>query len=117
MSITLYGIRNCDTCRKAWKWLDEQGYDYRFHDLRREGVPAQRLEAWIERLGWETIINKRGTTWRRLPENVRAVMDAEHAHSQAMEQPALIKRPLLETPTTLLAGFDAAQWQSTLEKG
>ncbi len=117
MTITVYGIKNCDTCRKAWQWLDAQGYDYRFHDLRRDGVPEDRLEQWIERLGWETVINKRGTTWRKLPENVRAHMDAEHAHAQAVEEPALIKRPLLDTGAEIVAGFDTDQWQSMLEKG
>ena len=114
MTITIYGIRNCDTTRKALKWLDEQGRDYRFHDYRKDGVPEQRLRTWIDRLGWETVINKRGTTWRKLDETTRANMDAEGAAEAALHESALIKRPIVETGNTLLVGFNADEWQQHL---
>lgn len=110
----VYGIRNCDTTRKALKWLDEQGHDYRFHDYRRDGVPETSLRDWVTRLGWETVINKRGTTWRNLDETTRANMDAESAVEAALHEPALIKRPVLENGDTLLVGFKADEWQNHL---
>ena len=114
MTITIYGIRNCDTTRKALKWLDENGHDYRFHDYRKDGVPEQRLRAWIDQLGWETVINKRGTTWRKLDEQTRANMDAEGAVEAALHESALIKRPIVETGNMLLVGFKPDEWQQNL---
>lgn len=114
MTITLYGISNCDTMKKARRWLDEQGLEYRFHDYRKEGVPEERLQHWISTLGWETVINRRGTTWRKLPEEVRDDMDAVQAVSVAQQNPSIIKRPILETERILLAGFKAHEWQQEL---
>lgn len=112
--ITIYGIRNCDTMKKAMTWLDEQGIDYRFHDYKKEGAPAAHVRQWIASQGWEQIINRRGTTWRKLPEEVRDDMDAVHAVSIALENPSIIKRPILETERTLLAGFKANEWEQEL---
>lgn len=114
MTVTIYGIRNCDTCRKARKWLDEQGRAYRVHDYRKDGVPEHRLRAWVDRLGWETVINKRGATWRRLDGSTRANMDAEGAVEAALHESALIKRPIVESGNTLLVGFRPHEWQQHL---
>lgn len=114
MTITIYGIKNCDTMKKAMKWLDGQGLDYHFHDYRKEGVPEARLRHWIEALGWETVINRRGTTWRKLDQATRDAMDAEGAVAQATANPSLIKRPILETGEALRAGFSEADWNALL---
>ena len=115
MTITIYGIKNCDTMKKAMKWLDGQGVDYHFHDYRKAGVPEQRLRHWIEVLGWETVINRRGTTWRKLDPAVRDTMDAEGAVTQATANPSLIKRPILEAGDALRAGFSQDDWTALLK--
>lgn len=114
MPITIYGIKNCDTMKKAFAWLAEQGVDYRFHDYKKEGVPEVQLRQWIDKLGWETIINRRGTTWRKLDAAQRDTMDAYQAVKVAMENPSIIKRPILETSTTLKAGFQAQDWEKVI---
>ncbi len=114
MAITIYGIKNCDTMKKAMRWLDAQGVDYHFHDYRKQGVPATELQRWIDTLGWETVINRRGTTWRKLEQSVRDHMDAASAFEQAQANPSLIKRPILDTGSTLRAGFDDTEWTSLL---
>ncbi|MDG4867009.1 arsenate reductase [Guyparkeria sp. 1SP6A2] len=112
--ITVYGIRSCDTVRKARAWLDAQGLEYRLHDYKKEGVPAERLGDWIERFGWETVINRRGTTWRRLPAAEREAMDVERATEAARTNPSLIKRPVVEHDGGTLVGFDMEKWQEVL---
>lgn len=112
--ITVYGISNCDTVRKARRWLDELGVEYRFHDFRKDGLSRDRLLAWERELGWETLLNRRGTTWRQLPEAVRDKIDARSAVDLMLESPAIIKRPVLETGTGLLIGFDSARWRERL---
>lgn len=102
---TLYGIKNCDTVRKARRWLDERGIDYRFHDLRSDGLDRAALEAWVAELGWESLLNRRGTTWRRLPEGDREDLDASNAVRLMLEHPALIKRPVLELESRRMVGF------------
>lgn len=114
MAITLYGIKNCDTMKKAMAWLDAHGVDYHFHDYRKEGVPGQALQRWIETLGWETVINRRGTTWRKLDSSVRESMNADNAVQHAGDNPSLIKRPILDTGRELRAGFNADDWQTLL---
>ena len=104
--ITLYGIRNCDTMKKARRWLDEHGIDYRFHDYRKDGLEREQLEAWVDELGWETLLNRRGTTWRKLPEQVRNSIDRDTAIDIMLEHPALIKRPLLDLGTQRHVGFN-----------
>jgi arsenate reductase len=106
MGTTLYGISNCDTVRKARRWLDAHGQSYRFHDLRRDGVDASRVRAWIRAAGWESVINRRGTTWRQLRASERDSMDAAQALALAVAHPTLIKRPILEHAGGVSVGFD-----------
>ncbi|NCA69258.1 MAG: ArsC family reductase [Sphingobacteriia bacterium] len=113
--IELYGIRGCDTMKKALAWLDEHGIAYRFHDYRRDGLDADRLRAWVAELGWEAMINRRGTTWRNLPAAVREQLDTEQAIALMLEQPALIRRPLLDTGTLRHLGFSATDYQRLLD--
>lgn len=112
--LTIYGIRNCDTMKKAFTWLDQAGIAYQFHDYKKEGAPEPALKRWIDELGWENVLNRRGTTWRKLPEADRQRMDATRALRAATENPSLIRRPVLEQGTILLLGFDVAQWQAAL---
>jgi len=111
--VTVYGISNCDTVRKARRWLDEHRVEYRFHDYRKDGLNRAMLADWCEKLGWETLLNRRGTTWRQLPEAVRDNIDAESAMEVMLQSPAIIKRPLVDTGANLLIGFDAGRWQAT----
>jgi arsenate reductase (glutaredoxin) len=103
----LYGIRNCDTVGKARRWLDERGVAYRFHDFRTDGLEADRLDGWIRAVGWETLLNRRGTTWRQLPEADREGIDAERAAALMLEHPTLIRRPVIEHGKQVLVGFNA----------
>jgi Spx/MgsR family transcriptional regulator len=112
--IDLYGIPNCDTMKKARAWLDERGIAYRFHDYKREGVDEARLRGWIEELGWEALMNRRGTTWRKLPEDVRERMDSESAIRVMMENPSIIRRPLLDTGQVRHAGFSESDYERLL---
>ncbi|MDX5378287.1 MAG: ArsC family reductase [Halomonas sp.] len=101
----LYGIKNCDTVKKARKWLDAHGVDYRFHDFRADGLDEARLRGWVNELGWETLVNRRGTTWRQLPAEVRESIDEASAIALMREQPALIKRPVLDLGERRVVGF------------
>jgi arsenate reductase len=112
--LKIYGIKACDTMKKAFNWLDQHGIAYEFHDYKKAGAPEKQLRQWIRKLGWETVINKRGTTWKKLPEDARASMDAESAVAAALDNPSLVKRPIIEQGTILLAGFDANTWQEKL---
>jgi arsenate reductase (glutaredoxin) len=95
--LTLYGIPNCDTVKKARTWLTEQGLDYTFHDFKKQGVPADRLPQWTKALGWEALVNRQGTTWRKLDDAAKAaVVDAPSAQALMVAQPSVIKRPVLE---------------------
>ena len=115
MELTLFGIRNCDTMKKAMKWLDDNGVAYHFHDYKKEGVPEQRLRQWLEALGWETVINKRGTTWRKPDDVVKESMNTEKSVNLAMENSSVIKRPILQSNDFILAGFKADEWENTLK--
>ncbi len=115
MSITMYGIANCDTIRKARKWLDNHGIDYRLHDYRKDGLTREMLISFIERLGWEALLNRRGTTWRKLPAQIRDNIDRNSAIEVMLEQPAIIKRPLLERDDgELQCGFSADGYKAFL---
>ncbi|MFO8154588.1 MAG: ArsC family reductase [Pseudomonadota bacterium] len=103
--IVLYGIPNCDTVRKARKALDAAGVEHRFHDFRKDGVDEAQLRRWVEALGWEALVNRRGTTWRRLPEEQRQSLDAETAIALMGEHPALIKRPVIERDGDVTVGW------------
>ena len=101
--------------KKAMKWLDDNGVAYHFHDYKKEGVPEQRLRQWLEALGWETVINKRGTTWRKLDDVVKESMNTEKSVNLAMENSSVIKRPILQSNDFILAGFKADEWENTLK--
>ena len=109
--VTLYGIANCDTVKKARRWLDEHGVAYDFHDFRRDGLDEQAVRAWAAELGWETLLNRRGTTWRRLPEEQRERIDAESAIRIMLESPSIIRRPLLDTGDARHVGFSPDAYQ------
>ncbi len=113
---TLFGIKNCDTVKKARRWLDEHGIDYRFHDLRADGLEAKQLQAWITDVGWETLLNRRGTTWRQLPEAEREGVDAARAARLMLSQPTLIKRPVLDTGKgPVHVGFKPADYEDVFK--
>ena len=114
MRPVIYGIRNCDTIKKALKWLDNHSIDYQFHDYRKEGLPTELLQEFVARLGWEALLNKRGTTYRAHSEAAKQGLDEPSALQLMLEQPALIKRPLLRVDDTYLLGFDEARYQALL---
>ncbi|HYF19214.1 MAG TPA: ArsC family reductase [Ramlibacter sp.] len=110
-SVTLYGIPNCDTVKKARAWLDQQGVAYRFHDFKKAGVPSERLAQWSSAVGWEKLLNRQGTTWRKLDPAVQARAEDEAGARQLMqEQPSVIKRPVVEWPGRTTVGFDPQAW-------
>ena len=115
MTIQLYGIPNCDTVKKARKWLDAQGIDYAFHDYKKEGADRAKLERWSESAGWEPLLNRRGTTFRKLPEEDRADIDHDKAIELMVENPSMIKRPVVEYPGGLLIGFSQSEWAQALQ--
>ncbi len=108
--ITLYGISNCDTIRKARKWLQQQDIDYQFHDYRKQGLDAGMLNRWADELGWEALLNRRGTTWRQLPEAQKQDLTRDRAITLMLEHPAMIKRPLLDLGECRQLGFSAADY-------
>ncbi len=112
--ITLYGLRNCDSCRKARVWLDPQGLAYRFHDFRADGLEPDLLERLEAALGWETLLNRRGTTWRTLAESERAGLGREQALRLMLEHPTLVKRPILARGDKILIGFTPARYLQEL---
>ena len=107
--ITVYGLKNCDTCRKALKWLAAEGLGHRFHDFRKDGLDAARLKRWIYACGWETVLNKRGTTWRGLDDNAKEGMNEAKAAILMAAHPALIKRPVFEVGGRVIIGFKDEQ--------
>ena len=109
--IKMYGIPNCDTIKKARKWLESNGLDYEFHDYKKQGVPEKNLKQWVKQAGWETLLNRRGTTWRKLPEDVRENIDEASAIEVMMDNPSAIKRPVLEADKALLIGFKEDEYQ------
>lgn len=113
---TLYGIPNCDTVKKARGWLAEHGIAYAFHDYKKAGVPEAELRRWVERLGWEALLNRAGTTFRALPEADKAGLDADRAIAIMLAHPSAIKRPVLESGDMLLAGFKPDTYLSSLNR-
>jgi arsenate reductase len=109
-AITVYGIVNCDTVRKARKWLDAHAVCYEFHDYRKKGIDKHTLSRWCKALGWETLVNRRGTTWRKLPKARREGLTQARAITLMMEHTSLIKRPIIDTGHRLLAGFDESEY-------
>lgn len=108
--VTLYGIPNCDTVKKARKWLDGAGIAYRFHDFRKDGLGEATARAWVDELGWETLVNRRSATWKQLDPSVRESMNTHSATKAVLEHPTLIKRPVLDTGDARHVGFDAARY-------
>jgi arsenate reductase (glutaredoxin) len=112
MTITLYGIPNCDTVKTARAWLQANGREVRFHDFKKLGVPADRLEAWLAAAGWERLVNRRGTAWRQLGAELQAsVVDADSAKRVLIAHPSVVKRPVVEWPGgAITVGFEAGDW-------
>lgn len=118
-AITLYGIRSCDTVKKARQWLDDHGQPYRFHDFKVEGVPPELLDHWMAQVGWETLLNRKGTTWRRLDEATRgSAVDAASARAVMLAHPSVIKRPVVAwggpANKDVSVGFKADLWETRL---
>ncbi|KZN12799.1 ArsC family reductase [Marinomonas sp. TW1] len=112
--LNIYGIKNCDTMKKAFRWLDEHQVEYQFHDYKKEGVNAELAATWVAKLGWEAVINKRGTTWRKLTDDVKENMNESNAVALMLEQPSVIKRPLIVKNDDVYLGFNAEQYTQTL---
>jgi arsenate reductase len=108
--ITLYGIKNCDTVKKARKWLDKHGVEYKYHDFRENGLEQEAVTTWIEELGWQNLVNRRSTSWKALDEQARLNMDDAAARKAVLLHPTLIKRPLLDTGKQRFTGFSAASY-------
>lgn len=109
--IVLYGITNCDTVKKARAWLADGGVAYRFHDFKKDGLPAERLDTWIGQLGWEPLVNRKGTTWRKLDaEAQERVTDAAGARALMQAHPSIIKRPVVEWGGQTTVGFEPGAW-------
>ena len=113
--VTIFGIRNCDTVRKARRWLDGHAVEYSFHDVRSDGLSRTQLESWVETLGWENLLNRRGTSWRTLPETVRDSINRRVAIKLMLEQPAMIKRPVLDLGNSLHLGFNEETWTNLFQ--
>jgi Spx/MgsR family transcriptional regulator len=114
--ITLYGIKNCDTVKKARHWLDLHGVDYRFHDFRADGLDRDTVALWLAELGWENLINRRSTSWKALDEETREAMNEHSALAAIMAQPTLVKRPVLDTGHERFTGFSAANYLTIFSK-
>ncbi|AQR75423.1 ArsC family reductase [Sphingomonas sp. LM7] len=114
MTVTMYGIKNCDTIKKARAWLDANAVTFDFHDYKIAGADAARLARWIEAEGWETVLNRAGTTFRRLPDADKQGLDAEKAIALMLAQPSMIKRPVLEYPGGVLIGFASDRYARAL---
>jgi len=103
--VAVYGIKNCDTMKKARAWLDRHGVSYDFHDYKAAGIDAARLKRWMKEAGWETLLNRAGTTFRKLPEDRKAGLGEREALALMLEQPSMIKRPVLELGERVVVGF------------
>ncbi|HIP53189.1 MAG TPA: ArsC family reductase [Chromatiales bacterium] len=110
--VEVYGIPNCDTMKKARKWLADHGVAYRFHDYKKEGVDKALLDRWIEQVGWETLLNRRGMMWRKLPQDVRDHIDAASARRIMRETPSILKRPVLVKDGKVHVGFDPGRYET-----
>lgn len=110
MTVTIYGIKNCDTMKKARAWLDANGVAYQFHDYKASGIAPEKLAQWAGKVGWEVLLNRAGTTFRALPEADKAGIDQAKAIALMVAQPSMIKRPVLERGDALLVGFKPDQY-------
>ena len=112
--IKIYGIANCDTMKKARKWLENNHLDYEFHDYKKHGVPEKNLKQWVKKAGWDVVLNKRGTTWRKLSDDIKDNIDESTSIKVMIENPSAIKRPILENSDTLLVGFNEEEYKTLL---
>jgi arsenate reductase len=115
MSITIYGIKNCDTMKKARTWLESKGVAHDFHDYKAKGIDAATLDSWIGKVGWEVLLNKAGTTFKKLDEAQKENLDATKAKALMLEQPSMIKRPVLDVDGKLTVGFKPEIYQQTFK--
>jgi arsenate reductase len=116
MSATMYGIKNCDTIKKARAWLDAHDVEYGFHDYKASGIDRDRLQTWCKALGWEVLLNRAGTTFRKLPDADRNGLDERKAIALMLAQPSMIKRPVLDLGGRLLVGFKAETYASAMRR-
>ena len=110
--IIVFGIKNCDTIKKARNWLTDQGIEYQFHDFRANGIDRDRIETWIQQAGWETVLNRRGTTWRKLDAAIQDTVNRDNVAALLAEHPAMIKRPVLDIDGDISIGFKPDLYQS-----
>ena len=114
--VTVYGIKSCDTCRKARKYLAEHDIEFRFHDVRDDGLDIQMLERWSARMGWEKLVNRKSLTWRKIPEVDRNDMTRDKAFALLLDQPTLLKRPVLEADRFTAVGFSEKRFSDFLNR-
>jgi arsenate reductase len=114
MAVTIYGIKNCDTMKKARAWLDGRGVPYSFHDYKAKGIDRPSLERWVGEAGWETLLNRAGTTFRKLPDEARQGLDRAKAIALMLEAPSMIRRPVLEGGGRLVVGFKPEVYEEAL---
>lgn len=112
--IKMYGIPNCDTIKKARKWLEANDVDYTFHDYKKSGVPEKNLKQWVKKVGWKTLLNQRGTTWRKIDDSVKQNIDEATSIKIMINNSSIIKRPILEFGAQLLVGFKEAEYKQLL---
>ena len=117
MAVTLYGIPNCDTVKKARTWLEQNGIEYAFHDFKKAGLTSALVDGWLKQVEWEALVNRKGTTWRALPdERKAAIADARNAAALMLESPSVVKRPVLVCHGTTHVGFSDANYQQIFNK-
>jgi len=115
MTITIHGIKSCDTMKKARAWLEAEGIAHDFHDYKTAGVAPAKLQAWVRQAGWEALLNRAGTTFRKLPEDQKQGLDEARAVALMLAQPSMIKRPVLTHGDKLIIGFDPARYSAALK--
>ena len=114
--LILFGIQNCDSVKKAKKWLESSGIQYKYHDFRQDGIDHHKLEIWINTLGWESVINRRSTSWKALDSKMKEQIDNQSAIELILKYPTLVKRPVVESSNLLLMGFKAAEYAEYFSK-
>lgn len=110
--LNLYGIKNCDTVKKARRWLEDHGIEYQFHDFRQDGLDKKLLSSWVDLLGWESVLNKRSTTWRNLTDKEKEISTSTQAVKLLALNPTLIKRPVVQNGKVLLVGFKESEFKN-----
>ena len=114
--LNVYGIKSCDTCRRAKKFLEDRNIEFSFHDLREDGLDIQMLERWSARIEWQRLLNRKSLTWRKIPEADRANMTRDRAFATMLDQPTLVKRPVLEDPSFFAVGFSEKRLAEYLQR-